>query len=152
MISGIYICAMHVSNLEQVLWSAWRRLNPTWSRREIMSGWLGKRPLRPAQTRCAFLLLDEGAAAAFNTSGSVASYAPPRALALRMRGAGFTTNPLSQPAPRTHQTRVTNPHSWSSPCGLARVAQAAPYLAASLPCIARYDTCACTRRTLPASL
>jgi len=37
--------------------------------------------------------------------------------------AGFTANPLSQPAPRTHQTRVANPHSWSGPCGLGRVAQ-----------------------------
>ena len=71
--------------LEQVLWSAWRWLNPTWSRREITSGQLGKCSLRPAQTRCAFLLLAEGAAAAFNTSGSTASCVPPRALAAGYR-------------------------------------------------------------------
>ena len=41
--------------------------------------------LRRVQTCCAFLLLAESAAAAFNTSGSVASCAPPRALAAGYR-------------------------------------------------------------------
>jgi hypothetical protein len=38
-------------------------------------------------------------------------------------GAGFTMNPLDEPAPRTQKTRAASPRYWSGPRGHARDTQ-----------------------------